>query len=333
MCALVGAAVLGVLMGSTRRSRAGAPRQGDRFVNLAGTRSLPSGIEMFPFFLRKAWTSIVPRYGGAELVAYDTAALQHNPSLTWIGHATFLVRMDGVAFVTDPMFSERASPVSFAGPKRLVQPGVPIAALPHLDFATISHNHYDHADVASIAALAAAGVPFVVPLGLGELVREAGGTATELDWGQSTRIGSVDVHCVPAQHFSGRSLGDGNKTLWAGWVVVGPTRRFYHAGDTGYFAGFRDIGAEFGPIDMAALPIGAYDPASIMRFVHMNPEEAIQAAIDLHANAAVGMHYGTFDLTDEPPDEPPRRFHAEASRRALEPVAAWTLRVGETRDW
>ena len=105
MCALVGAAVLGVLMGSTRRSRAGAPRQGDRFVNLAGTRSLPSGIEMFPFFLRKAWTSIVPRYGGAELVAYDTAALQHNPSLTWIGHATFLVRMDGVAFVTDPMFS------------------------------------------------------------------------------------------------------------------------------------------------------------------------------------------------------------------------------------
>lgn len=320
-------------MGSTRKSRAGAPRQGDRFVNLAGSRSVPGGIEMFPFFLRKAWTSLVPRHGGAELVPYDAAALQHNPSVTWIGHATFLVRMDGVAFVTDPMFSERASPVSFAGPKRLVPPGVPIAALPHLDFATISHNHYDHADVASIAALAARGVPFVVPLGLAGLVREAGGTATELDWGQSTRIGSVEVHCVPAQHFSGRSIADGNKALWAGWVVVGPTRRFYHAGDTGYFGGFREIGAEFGPIDMAALPIGAYDPASIMHFVHMNPEEAIQAAIDLQARAAVGMHYGTFDLTDEPPDEPPRRFHAEASRRAFEPTAAWTLRVGETRDW
>jgi N-acyl-phosphatidylethanolamine-hydrolysing phospholipase D len=288
---------------------------------------------MFPFLMRKAWTSMTHRGGAAQLVAYDPSALQHNPSVTWIGHATLLVRMDGVTFVTDPMFSERASPVSFAGPERQVPPGVPIDQLPRLDFATISHDHYDHTDFPSVQALAARGVPFIVPLGLGELVRAAGGTATELDWWQHTTVGSVQIHCVPAQHFSGRSLTDANQRLWAGYVVAGPTRRFYHAGDTGYFDGFRTVGERLGPIDLAALPIGAYDPSSIMKFVHLNPEEAIQAAIDARATTAVGMHYGTFDLTDEPLDEPPRRFHAEATRRSLEPVVAWTLNVGETRRW
>jgi N-acyl-phosphatidylethanolamine-hydrolysing phospholipase D len=146
-------------------------------------------------------------------------------------------------------------------------------------------------------------------------------------------VGPVQVYCVPSQHFSGRSLTDANRRLWAGFVVVGSTRRFYHAGDTGYFDGFRTIGERFGPIDLAALPIGAYDPAAIMKFVHMNPEEAIRAAIDLRATTAIAMHYGTFDLTDEPLDEPPRRFHAEATRQALDPVVAWTLDVGETRRW
>lgn len=331
--AIAVAGLMGSLMASARKSYAGAPRDGDRFVNAAGPRPLPGVGEMFPFLLRKAWTSLTHRAGAAKLVAFDPTALQHNPSVTWIGHATMLVRMDGVTFLTDPIFSERASPVSFAGPARLVPPGVPLAQLPPLDFATISHDHYDHTDVPSIAALAARGVPFIVPLGLGQLVREAGGQVTELDWWQETTVGRVRVHCVPAQHFSGRSLTDSNSRLWAGWVVVGPTRRFYHAGDTGYFAGLRTIGERLGPIDLAALPIGAYDPTSIMHFVHMNPEEAIQAALDLHASAAIGMHYGTFDLTDEPLDEPPRRFHAEATRRALEPVDAWTLNVGETRRW
>lgn len=331
--AIAVAGLMGLLMGSARRSYAGAPRDGDQFVNSAGPRPLPGIGEMFPFLMRKAWTSFTHRAGAAKLVPYEGAALRHNPSITWIGHSTMLVRMDGVTFLTDPIFSERASPVSFAGPSRQVQPGVPLDKLPPLDFVTISHDHYDHADLPSIEALAARGVPFIVPLGLGKLVRDAGGTATELDWWQQTTVGPVQVHCAPTQHFSGRSLTDGNRTLWASWVVVGPTRRFYHAGDTGYFDGLRAIGERFGPIDLAALPIGAYDPAPIMHFVHMNPEEAIQAALDLRATTAVGMHYGTFDLTDEPLDEPPRRFHAEATRRALEPVAAWTLNVGETRDW
>jgi len=313
-------------------SQTGAPREGDRFVNSAGPRPMPGAAEMATFLLRKAM-SMASRPGTPPVVAFDPAALQHNPSVTWIGHATFLVRMDGVTFLTDPMFSRRASPVSFAGPLRLVEPGVPLDALPKIDFAVVSHDHYDHLDLPTVAALAERGVPFFVPIGVGDLVRESGGVVTELDWWQSADFAGVRVHCVPAQHFSGRSLTDESRRLWAGFVVAGPSRRFYHAGDTGYFDGFAEIGRRLGPIDLAAIPIGAYAPAPIMQFVHMNPEEAVRAAVDARAGIAVGMHYGTFDLTEEPLDEPPRRFHAEATRRALDGTAAWTLAIGETRDW
>src|SRR5262249_32269151 len=182
VCALAG--LLGVMMPSARKSYAGAPRDGDHFVNTAGPRPLPGASDMFPFLLRKMWTSLVHRGGAPQRVPFDRAAFAHNPSVTWIGHATLLVRMDGVTSLTDPIFSERASPVGFAGPQRLVAPGVPLDELPPLDFVTLSHDHYDHTDLPSIAALAARGVPFFVPLGLGELVRTAGGTATELDWWQ-----------------------------------------------------------------------------------------------------------------------------------------------------
>src|SRR6185295_2978388 len=194
---------------------AGAPRDGDAFTNPGGGRSWPGPTVTLPFFARKAWTSLVGRAGAAPRVAYDPVAILTSPSLTWIGHATFLVRMDGVTFLTDPMFSERASPVSFAGPKRLVPPGVPLEALPPIDFALLSHDHYDHTDLPSIAALARRGTRFVAGLRMGDLVREAGGSVTELDWGESVAIGPVRVHCVPAQHFSGRSVTGGNRRLWA----------------------------------------------------------------------------------------------------------------------
>src|SRR5437762_3237730 len=163
--------------------------------------------------------------------------------------------------------------------------------------------------------------------------RAAGVEVVELDWGESVQMGAVRVHCVPAQHFSGRSIVGNGRRLWAGWVVEGPTRRFYHAGDTGYFDGFRALRERFGQIDVAALPIGAYEPAEIMRFVHLDPEEAVRAALDLGARHTVAMHWGTFDLTDEPPDEPPRRFRAAAEAAHLGPDRAWVLAVGETRRW
>jgi N-acyl-phosphatidylethanolamine-hydrolysing phospholipase D len=321
-----------MLIASDARAQ-GAPRDGDRFVNLAGPRPSAGLPVMFPFLSRKVWTSLVGRDGAPRQVSFDRDAILDNPSVTWIGHATFLMRMDGVTFLTDPMFSERASPVGFAGPKRLNPPGVPLDALPPIDFVVLSHDHYDHTDLPSLAALAKRGTRFVVGLGMGDLIREIGGEPIELDWWQSTEIGSVRVHCVPAQHFSGRSLGGGDQRLWAGWVVVGSSRRFYHAGDTGYFDGFRTIGERLGPIDLAAMPIGAYDPAPIMRFVHVNPEEAVRAALDVRARRVIGMHWGTFDLTDEPLDEPPRRFHAAAAAAGYQPDQAWTFAVGETRRW
>ena len=286
-----------------------------------------------PFFARRLWASYFPRAGAAPRVSFDPAAILTSPTVTWIGHATMLVRMEGTTFLTDPIFSERASPLSFAGPRRLVDPGVPPSQLPKVDFAVLSHDHYDHTDVHSIRALVARGTRFVVPTGMGALLGSWGVDAAELAWWEHTRIGPLKIHCVPARHFSGRTLTDRNRRLWSGWVVEGGTRRFYFAGDTAYFAGFKEIGERLGPADLAAVPIGAYLPEAMMKPVHANPEEALRGATEAGARRILGMHFGTFDLTDEPLDEPPARFRAEAMRLGLGEDRAWVLRIGETRSW
>lgn len=293
----------------------------------------PMAAVTLPFLLRRMRVAVRPRGGAAAAVPWDPAAFAGDAAVTWIGHASFLVRMDGATFVSDPIFSHRCSPFSFMGPPRLVPPGIALDALPRLDFALLSHDHYDHTDRASIRALGARGVRFLVPRGMAELVRGFGAQAEELAWWESREVAGVRVHCVPAQHFSGRSLTDRNRRLWAGWVVEGKTRRFYHAGDTGYFGGFTAIGKRFGPIDLAAMPVGAYLPREMMSHVHVNPEEAVRAALDLGARRVLAMHFGTFDLADEPLDEPPRRFRAEAARLGLGEDRAWVLKIGETRAW
>jgi N-acyl-phosphatidylethanolamine-hydrolysing phospholipase D len=311
----------------------GAPRADGRFTNRAepGER-VPLGVRA-GFLARRIGASLSRRAGAAPRVPYDSAAIARNPSLTWIGHSTFLVRMDGVTFLTDPMFSDRASPVSFAGPRRLVPPGVPLDALPAVDFVLLSHDHYDHADAQSVKQLAVRGATFVVPLGLGEWVRRFGGTALELDWWQQLELNGIRIHAVPAQHFSGRSLGGRDRRLWTGWVVTGSTRRFYHAGDTGYSPDFAIIGERLGPIDLAVVPIGAYLPTATMHFVHTTPEEALHVGLEVRARHIVAMHFGTFDLADEPLDQPPQRFRAEAERLGLGPDRAWIMNIGETREW
>lgn len=299
----------------------------------AAGAGLPNPGVALPFLWRRMRASLVSRRGATPVVPFDPEALERNPAVTWIGHATFYVRLDGAAFLTDPVYSERASPLSFAGPRRLVPPGVPLDALPRLDFALLSHDHYDHADRPTLRRLAERGVPFVVPTGVGELVREAGGrVAAELGWWQDARVAGVSVTCVPARHFSGRGFADRNRRLWGGFVVAGERRRFYHSGDTALFDGFSEIGRRAGPIDLACLPIGAYEPRAIMGPIHLNPEEAVRAALDLDARAAVGMHFGTFDLSDEPLDEPPRRFLAEARARGLG-KRAFVMAIGETRGF
>lgn len=285
-----------------------------------------------PFLFRRVMSSLRRARGAAPAVAFDREALALDPGLTWIGHATFLLRLGGATFLTDPVFSHRVSPLPFAGPQRMVPPGIPLEALPRVDFAVLSHDHYDHTDLPAVRTLAARGVRFVVPTGLRSLVQSVGAQATELAWWQSTELAGLRVTCVPAQHFSGRGLFDRNRRLWAGFVFEGGSRRVYHAGDTGYFDGFRAIAERTGAPDLALLPIGAYAPRAMMQRVHLDPDEAVRAAQDLRAARAVGMHFGTFDLSDEPLDEPPARFLAAAAAAGLAERAS-VMRIGETRSF
>jgi len=318
----------------------GAPRDDEgRFTNFNGDLSHGSLGVRVPFILRRFGTYFRSGKDAPERVANDGAFLRENarhsePTVTWIGHATLLVQMEHVTFITDPTWSNRPSPVPIFGPSRFVEPGMAIDDLPPIDFVLISHNHYDHLDLPTLAALAerSAETTFFVPLGNGALLRKKGITnVKELDWGQTATYRSTTIHCLPAQHRSKRSLTDDRKALWSSWAVTGAERRFYFSGDTGYFAGFEEIGKLLGPFDLAAVPIGAYEPRAMMSESHMNPEEAVKAVLDLQAKRAVAMHFGTFDLSDEPLDEPPRRFKLAAKDGALGDENAWVLKVGETR--
>jgi N-acyl-phosphatidylethanolamine-hydrolysing phospholipase D len=312
-----------------------------RFTNFAGDTTHGGFWVRAPFFVRRILGSFQEETGAAPVVDNDGAYLRENAkhsdaTVTWVGHATLLVQMDHVTFLTDPMWSETASPVSFAGPSRHVPPGVAMEDLPPIDFVVISHNHYDHLDLATLVALAArkAETAFYVPLENAALLREEGiDNVVELDWGSSIEHEGVRVFCLPAQHWSKRGLNDDREALWSSWAVIGSERRFFFSGDTGYFDGFARIGAALGPFDLAAVPIGAYLPREMMYWHHMNPEEAVQAAVDLEANRAVAMHYGTFRLSDEPLDEPPRRFKAAAKDAPLGQDGAWLLKIGETRTF
>jgi N-acyl-phosphatidylethanolamine-hydrolysing phospholipase D len=309
------------------------------FRNLDPAFIRPSGWTRWSFILRRTVQSLIsPRRFDAPRVANDGAALRATPppsAITWIGHATLLVQVDGLSVLTDPQWSERAGPTSWLGAKRLGPPGLAFENLPRIDVVVISHDHYDHLDLPTVKRLAVAHDPlFVVPLGMKAWFADNGMTRVEeLDWWQGLEYRGVRFVCVPAQHFSQRSLWDGSRRLWASWAIVGRGKRLYFSGDTGYFSGFKEAGRRLGPFDVAALPIGAYLPPEIMKLVHLTPEEATQAFVDLDAKVMLGIHWGTFDLAEEPLDEPPARMLAEIRRRDIDPSRAWVLRLGETRQW
>ena len=239
----------------------------------------------------------------------------------WVGHSTVLVTIDGINVLTDPVFSDRASPVSFAGPKRVVPPAVTIDDLPQIDAVVISHSHYDHLDLPSLTALHARQdqVTFLVPLGLKELLQGAGiSNVIELDWWEEVMVGEVKFTATPVRHWSSRTPFDRNQTLWSGWMVNFPDYAFYFAGDTGYTDDFIETRERLGAPDLAAIPIGAYDPRKFMKASHMNPEEAVKAFEDLQASQAIAVHWGTFKLTLEPLAEPPQRLRDELARKQLE---------------
>ncbi|WP_420810183.1 MBL fold metallo-hydrolase [Halopolyspora algeriensis] len=249
-------------------------------------------------------------------------------AVTWVGHATYLIRACGINLLVDPVWSGRIPGVR----QRLTPPGVAFAELPPIDAVLISHNHYDHLDAPTLRRLPR-DTPVLAPRGLAMWFGRRGFTSvTEMDWWESTRIGGIDIDFVPAHHWSRRTLWDFCHSLWGGWVITAPDgRRLYHAGDSGYGEYFTEIGRRYPDIDVAMLPIGAYEPRWFMRPVHMCPEEAVRAASDLGAARMAGMHWGAFALSQEPPVEPLNRVRKAWREAGRDPDELWDLAVGETR--
>jgi len=258
---------------------------------------------------------------------------EHGAALTWLGHAAFLTNLGGKRMLTDPFLSAVAAPRPALAPRRFAPAALGPRELPDIDVLLVSHNHYDHLDAATVGALRGKSrIEVVVPLGLGGFFRRRGDRKVrEVDWWQSVTVGELRVTAVPAIHFSRRGPFDANRSLWAGFVIEdGSGYRLYFAGDTAYGPAFREIGAAFGGIDCALVPIGAYAPRSVMRGAHVNPEEAADICADVGACMAVAMHWGSIVLTEEPAFEPPVRFRTAMHARGFDADQTQVPAIGET---
>ena len=335
----------------------GAPHTDGHYANLYPFE-LPSAGDLADWYWHWALAGgTKPPAGGYEAMPVDTPDLDYlranrsDTTVTWVGHATVLLQLAGLNVMTDPQFSERASPFTFVGPARKVRVPFTIADGPHVDVVLISHNHYDHLDADSVDALAnqPGGSPlFIVPLGVDAWMKKRGiDNVVGLDWWNARDIASaagfandrLRITFVPAQHWGARGPGDRFETLWGGYVVeridaksAAPTWRFYFAGDTGYAPLFHDlIHARFDRFDLAAIPIGAYEPRQYLRAQHVDPGEAVRIHRDLNVQQSIGIHWGTFVLTIEPFDQPPKDLAAALEREHLPAGAFVAFRHGEMR--
>jgi N-acyl-phosphatidylethanolamine-hydrolysing phospholipase D len=271
-------------------------------------------------------------------VANDLVAVRangHRPTATWVGHSTFLLQLDGVNILTDPVWSDRVGPTAVLSARRLVPPGVRFEDLPPIHAVLISHDHYDHLDEPTVLRIAREhpGARFFVPLGIKAWLRDRGVTnAEELDWWEAREFAGLRIVGTPAQHNSGRGPHDQNRRLWSSWAVLGETKRVFFAGDTGYWTALREIGDRLGPFDLALIPIGGYVGHEPRHPNHVNPEEAVQVFEDVRGERMVPMHWGTFEMNREPFDEPPARLRREAERRGLTERVT-ILAPGATLDW
>lgn len=254
---------------------------------------------------------------------------------SFVNHATVLLQTQGMNILTDPIWSQRCSPFSFIGPKRVTAPGIGWDSLPKIDVVLISHSHYDHLDLPTVKRLAEQDHPlFIVPLGVDTIIRDAvpGARIQAMDWHQAVKVNDhLTVHAEPTQHWSARTPFDDNKALWASYVLETPQDKIYFSGDTGYASGqvFRDIGKKYGGFRFAMLAIGAYEPRWFMQQSHMNPAEAVQVFKDLDARHAMPIHFGTFQLTDEAIDDPVKDLKAVLEQHKINEDAFQILHPGQ----
>ena len=328
---LISVALVGACAFAPARTSHASPQfRGDSFVNATPVHEFTLGEQA-----RLWWNFMFDKPEGttpAQPIPVHTLsrqALLDTPDNTlWrLGHSTVLLKLDGAFYLTDPVFSERASPVQWAGPQRFSKAPIAIAELPPLKAVILSHDHYDHLDHASILALAGKTEHFLAPLGVGDRLISwdvAAAKVQQLDWWQERSVGGVRFVATPARHFSGRGLNDRNSTLWASWVIATSKLRVFFSGDSGYFDGFKAIGERYGPFDAALIETGAYDKQ--WPDVHMQPEQTLQAALDLQGATLVPIHNGTFDLALHGWQEPLERITALAEGRGL-PLA--TPAIGE----
>jgi len=305
---------------------------GERFFNPTQANGQPAtAVPRMLAESRQPWPAAVPVDVRRPPPLGEAAAI-----ITFIGHATFLIQTARGNVLTDPVYSERASPLAFAGPRRVRQPAVKFDDLPPIALVVLSHNHYDHCDGRTLRTIEERWHPLVVTtLGNARLLQSFGvRQVEELDWWQASAHAPLPVTVAPAQHFSARTPFDRNRALWCSFMLTVGAHRIFFAGDSGYGDGFhfRNARDRYGPIRLAILPIGAYEPRWFMCDMHMNPEEAVQAFIDTGAERALAHHYGTFRLTDEAIDQPPMRLAAALREVHLPADSFVALRPGQVLE-
>ena len=318
-------------------------RQGGGFRNpwpTADDRAL-GGLLRWVRVHRTTPTASAPQYDFAHAVP-EVAAPRVGAGelrITWIGHSTFLIQIGGMNVLTDPIWSERASPVSFVGPRRRLAALPSLDELPPIDAVVISHDHYDHLDRTTVRRLASAHprARWLVPLGVGRVVSAFGARDVhEMDWWELHRFGVAQIACVPAQHWSGRGAFDRGRSLWCGWTIRVGERAVWFAGDTALFPEVGAIGVRLGPFDAMLLPVGGIEPRWYMRWAHLDPAEAVESfravqATQLNPSTMIAMHWGTFRIADEPLSVPPTLLREVWTREQLAPDRLWIPKHGETR--